>query len=129
MTGAIRAALDSALGETTLSRSDGAAVALARRYADDLDAAEVVNIQAVRWLREVAECLDPEQFDKGEALIRRMEQSIVLASLGPKFLTALTELGMTPKARAAVAGGRNDPVPADPLAEFRAERAARAGSA
>lgn len=49
----------------------------------------------------------------------------LLAALGPKLLACLTELLMTPKARAAVAKGGDDAPHTSPVDELRARRRQR----
>jgi hypothetical protein len=122
-------ALERSLVELDVDGLDQAVVALARRYAQDLDHAEVVSVAASKWLREVQECLEPQSWERAKALLARVEATVVLASLGPKLLASLTELGMTPRAREAVAGGRRNRPVDDPLGDYRRDRAARAGSA
>lgn len=82
---------------------DGAAVALAQRYAAAIDDAVAVAAALV----EVDHQVDPADVDTRKriaALAARVDVQAVLAELGPKLLTVLGELGMTPRARAAVAG-------------------------
>jgi hypothetical protein len=68
--------------------------------------------------------------DAAKALARQYASAIdddpdVLAKVGPQFLAVLVELGLTPKARAAVAGGQSAPTNSK-LDELRAQRAKRA---
>ncbi|PWW50258.1 terminase small subunit [Actinokineospora spheciospongiae] len=67
-------ALTAALEHVKVEPEDGSAVALARKYAAEID--------------------------EGNAA--------ALAKLGPLLLAALVELGMTPRARAAVVKGKGD---------------------
>ena len=85
----IAEALSDALASVEVTGADGAAVQLAKTYADAVDA--------------------------GEDLHR----------VGPLLLAVLVELGMTPKARAAVAKGGTSAQPASPLDELRERRRAR----
>lgn len=96
-------AVQQALRAVTLRPEDAAAQALALRYARDIDEAQLVAAQLTKVLREVA-ALDVDVHDRLLPLATRIEDTTVLASLGPKLLAALAELGMTPKARAAVIG-------------------------
>lgn len=124
----VRWALEAALRETRTAAADAAAVALARRYADDLDEAAVVSVAAGRWLREVEGWMDPQLYERVRALLDRVEQTAVLALLGPKLAAVLAELGMTPRARADVTrkgGVPGDPPTDNPLARYRAERERR----
>jgi hypothetical protein len=130
-------AVESALEKLMVMPQDVAAIALVRRYAADVDEAELVSVTADKLLREVQGYLDPGVYDRIKALFARIERTQVLATLGPKLLVAMTELGMTPKSRAdttfrgGVAGG-NGPDGAGPgqppqsaLARQRAARATR----
>lgn len=126
----VRWALERSLAASAgrLSDLDAATVALARRYADDLDEAAVVSVVAGRWLREHEHLLPGESRERLRALLARVEETTVLASLGPKLLAALAELAMSPRARADVVrrgGGGGDPPTDNPLARFRAERRRR----
>lgn len=128
----MRMALESALSAVTMSDADRATVALARRYADDIDESETVSVQAAKWLRSVESTMNPVTYDQAHALLARIEHTTVLATIGPKLLAVLTELGMSPRSRADVVrrgGAVNDPPKGNPLAEYRAERARRIGNA
>lgn len=108
-------ALESALAQLpaeSVQPRDRAAEALARRYARDIDDAHVISTTAAKVLRVLArENVDIEVYDRVAAIFDRIEQTAVLALLGPKLLLVLTELGMTPKSRADVThkgGARGD---------------------
>lgn len=105
---AIGAALEKALRGVQTRPEDAAAVELARRYAADLDEAAVVAATLAKTLRELLS-VSPDLHDRLLTLAVRIEDTAVLASLGPKLLAALEQLGMTPRARAAVAGRGGDP--------------------
>jgi hypothetical protein len=77
----MRNRVDQALGAVELRESDGAAVELARRYADEID----------QWERCSG---DPDYAGEDGLKI-----------YGPKLLQALDALGLTPKARSAVTKG------------------------
>lgn len=109
-------ALDEALQGLQLQPEDGATVALARRYATDLDESAVVAAALAKALRQLRREVDDELYDRFAALATRIEDTTVLGLLGPKLLAALTELGMTPRARAAVAGKGGAPNGADSAA-------------
>lgn len=109
----IAAALDDALHGLTIRPEDGATVALARRYAADLDDASVVAASLAKALRDLRGEVALELYDRFAALATRIEDTTVLGLLGPKLLAALMELGMTPRARAAVAGKGGGPDGAD----------------
>lgn len=120
-----RWALEAALAALPLLGQDGAAVALARRYADDMDEAAVVSTGAARLLEEAGDLLPEAAYERLRALAARVEQTTVLATLGPKYLAVLAELGMSPRARADVTrkgGVPGDPPADNPLARYRAER-------
>lgn len=126
-------ALESALGKLPADQvqdRDRAAEALARRYARDIDDAQVISTTAAKVLRALArENVDIEVYDRVSAIFDRIEQTAVLALLGPKLLLVLTELGMTPKSRADVThkggarGGRGNSGQSD-FAKLRAARMA-----
>lgn len=97
-------ALEEALQALEIRPEDGATVALVRRYAADLDEANVVAASLAKALRQLRREVDDELYDRLAALATRIEDTTVLGLLGPKLLAALTELGMTPRARAALAG-------------------------
>ena len=80
---------------------------------------------AGRWLREVESWMDVQLYERVHALLARVEQTAVLALIGPKLQNTLAELGMSPRARADVTrkgGAPGEPPRDDPLAQFRAER-------
>lgn len=123
----IRWALEQALGNLSDHPLDKAAVALARRYASDIDEAAVLAVPADKLARELRPFLSNPQYDRLIAQLGRIEETAVLALLGPKLVTVLAELGMTPRARADATGkggASNDP-PRNDVAEWRAERAKR----
>lgn len=96
-TASVLTALYAALRATETSGADGAAVALAKQYAAEIDDGGC------------GEC---------GSRFERMEK------LGPKLLAALEALSMTPRSRAALVKGGPD-VGASPLDELRQRRAAR----
>jgi hypothetical protein len=101
----LRNRVDEALQAVELQPSDVAAVALARRYADEID----------RWEQHSA---DPE-YEGGNGL----------KEYGPKLLQALDALGLTPKARRAATrpegGTGGGASKRNPLDEVRAQRERR----
>jgi hypothetical protein len=126
--GGVSGALESALAATAMRLPDGAAVALARRYACDIDEAPSLALDASVLLDDIAALPDVDRalVDRLRRTLARIEQTTVLALLGPKLGLILTELGMTPKARADVKGGSagaRSPE-GDELARLRAERRA-----
>ena len=108
-----------------LAGADTGAVELALTYAREYDASAVIHASLIKVMREV-EALDVDVYDRLLPLAVRVERITVLASLGPKLLTALESLGMTPRARAAVLRGvASDGDAPNPLVDLRARRAAR----
>lgn len=96
-------ALHIALRAAPPGDQDAAAVALAKRYAHELDHVETISLAANKALRKLAkEDIPDGLFEEFEALAARVEEVHVAALIGPKLLTALTELQMTPAARRAV---------------------------
>jgi len=90
------------------SDADAGAIALAKRYARELDDAAVISAAITKALRDLY-ALDVsgaiELHDRFLALAVRIEESAVAASIGPKLLAALESLGATPAARAKLRGG------------------------
>jgi hypothetical protein len=126
--GGVSGALERALTATAMRLPDGAAVALARRYACDIDDAPSLALDAGVLLEDLAAIpqVDRALVDRLRRTLARIEQTTVLALLGPKLGLILTELGMTPRARADVkggGGGASSPQ-GDELARIRAERRA-----
>jgi hypothetical protein len=124
--GGVAGALEKALAATSLRLPDGAAVALARRYACDIDEAPSLALDAAVLLEDLAAIsqVDRALVDRLRRTLARIEQTTVLSLLGPKLGLILAELGMTPKARADVKGGgagARSPE-GDELARLRAER-------
>lgn len=136
--------LEFAIASAPLTPRDIATVALARRYAIDIDQADVLSVQGAKLLRAVGSLaiLDPALYGALEAYFGRVERVSVLERLGPKLLAAMTDLGMSPRARNDVGRGvkKDDdggnvgriapepgdsaPVAGDDLARLRAERKA-----
>lgn len=127
----IRWALDSALAKLDQNPLDAAAVALARRYASDIDEAAALSTAGAALCRELKPYLDDRQHDRLVAQFARIEETAVLGLLGPKLVQVLAELGMTARARADVTGkgGEKREPPRNDLARFRAERNARINQA
>jgi len=136
--GPIAEALETALQSlTAIAPQDAALRALARRYACDIDEAAAVALDAQRVVEDLYRHrhgpVDPQVIDRLRRVITRIEQSTVLAQLGPKLNQALTDLGMTPRSRQAVGkpdpGGAGSPEtkkavkPTDELARIRNSRA------
>jgi hypothetical protein len=92
-------AVTSGLRTAPTDKADSGTIALVKRYA--------WMIEEAAEIAEAASLLEPEDNDTAElirGLTRRVEAMDVLSNLGPRLLAGLTELGMTPKARAAVVG-------------------------
>lgn len=110
----ILTALQTALRAQPAATQDAATVALAKRYALELDDADVISTAATKALRQLSKAdIEDDLFEKFEALAARIEKIHVAATIGPKFLAALEQLGLTPKARNAIlstpgGGGGND---------------------
>ena len=97
--GPIERALNDSLKDVKLLERDQATAALARSYAQLMDRAET----------------EGDGFDA----------FTLLRSLGPKYLAALKELGMTPHARGAKGGTASGSASVSALAKQRDELAAR----
>lgn len=108
---ALETALESLGG--SIAPQDAALRALARRYACDIDEAPSVALDAQRVVEDLYRHrqgpVDPQVIDRLRRVITRIEQSTVLSALGPKLNQALTDLGMTPKSRAAVGKPPTEP--------------------
>ena len=118
-------ALQTALKASPPPDCDAATVALAKRYALELDDSSVISTAAQKALRDLmqVEEIDDEVFEKFEALAARIEETHVAALIGPKFLAVLEQLNLTPKARNAVltpGGGGGGDGGATPLGHLRA---------
>lgn len=128
-TQSVLTALYESLRELEPGRLDAAAVALAKRYARELDDAAVVSASLTKALREL-EAVDVDLHDRFLTLATRIEESVVAASIGPKLLAALEQLQMTPRSRSTVVrgggsgdgGGKRSAL--DELRDRRASRAA-----
>lgn len=84
------------VGKLTLAPEDVALAALAVEYARTIDRAAAIAADAAKV--EVTE----ETADVLDALRKRVAAHAAVSDLGPKLLAALTALGATPRARAAV---------------------------
>lgn len=116
-------ALTASLRDVKILTRDGAAVALARRYAALIeDAAKTAaELDALR--------ADDEMTAAAIARLRaRVDAQQVISDLGPKLLSALAALGMSPAARAATKGGTASgagTTAGDALARLREQREQR----
>lgn len=132
-TPAVLPALNAALKEAKHDALDGATIALARRYAHELDDASVVARAVTRVIAKVAK-LDGGAVVAQEltVLASRIEEVHVAGLIGPKLLAALEELQLTPNARAGVIAGGGGGDAGDPakskLDELRSRRENRASS-
>lgn len=113
----ITRALTAALKAAGQDPTDGAAVALARRYAAHLDRAEQLAEELAGLRAE-----DDDQAKVLAALRARVDALTVAGDLGPKLLAALTALKLTPAARSAVVAGKEvtRDRPVNPVARLRA---------
>ena len=135
--GPIAEALETALEALpAVAAQDAALRALARRYACDIDEAPCVALDAQRVVEDLMRHrqgpVDPALLDRLRRVLTRIEQTTVLAALGPKLNVALNDLGMTPKARSAVgkppgppSGGSEQPKAVKPVDEFTRIRNSR----
>jgi hypothetical protein len=108
-----------------LRPADKAALELALAYARRIDAGADLEYRTGRLLDRVAD-LDAELAEDVDRLRAITSMASTTATFGPKLLTALDALALTPRARAAITKGVNGDKPAaDPIDELRARRAAR----
>jgi hypothetical protein len=103
-----------------LDARDSGTAKLALRYARDIDRAELVAAQLEKVLRQVAG-LDIDVYDRLLPLAVKIERTAVLATLGPKLLAALEQLGATPIVRS----GKGDGGGGKPAGQLQALRTAR----
>lgn len=108
-TPAVLTALHTALRARPPAAADAATVALAKRYALELDDSATISLSLAKTLRKVARVVDTEIYDELLALTVRIEEVHVAAVVGPKLLTALEQLQLTPKARTGVLQGGGTP--------------------
>src|ERR1044072_1646620 len=129
----IRQAIEDALPSVPTTPRDLATAALARRIADDIDEAGRGHGEAQSIIAALAAAgVDAPTIRRLTRVMARIERTAVLASLGPRLLSVLIELGMTPASRAGLVGRarragdgdeRRDPV--NDLDRIRQQRAAR----
>ena len=111
--GPIRRALLASLRAGTVDPRDGATVALAKRLATLLDEAAPRSAYAEHLLRleRVVARYDGADGDEVGRSLRRIVDALgqhsVASDLGPKYLAALTALGLTPAARGVTGGGKD----------------------
>lgn len=111
--GPVSAALETSLAALPPRPGDAATVALARRYAADIDNAEVVSLEATRVLERLDGGIDPVLFERLRGVVARIERTATLALLGPKYVAVLEQLGLSPKARTDGKGGSGGTPPVD----------------
>ncbi len=118
--GARELALAKALRAHPPQDGDGPIVALARDYARAMDAG--AHIMEVIGL-----ALDDPELEPLVKLLERLDGATTLQALGTGYRQALVELGLTPKARAALMKGQPTPATAkgSALDELRAQRERR----
>lgn len=130
-------ALTAALKDLTISKRDGAAVELAKRYAQLLDAPGV----PAKYRDPLAHLAAAVKYasangwdgDQAETALEKIQTALsdqtVASDLGPKYLAALTSLGMTPAGRGvrvpAAEGDKKPKGPTDELRDRRDERERR----
>jgi hypothetical protein len=120
-------ALASATRAAQPGPGDAATVALAKAYADLIDRAARLAVEADALLEAARAAGDDGLVLVASKLRAELDLRAAVSDLGPKLLAALGELRMTPKARAAVLAGGGAPAGADdPLARLLAGRRARA---
>ena len=127
-TPSVLTALNTALRAQPPANPDAATVALAKRYALELDDSAVISTSLAKVLRKLERSEDApaELYDEVLKLATRIEEVHVAAVVGPKLLATLAELQMTPKARAGVIqGGGAANAGKSALDELRARRANR----
>jgi hypothetical protein len=119
--------LEGALASVQALPQDAAAFAVARRYAAAIDEAGDLAAQADGLWRALPVDDAPARKQLA-ALEAKVSAQAVLGELGPKLVAVLVELGMTPRARAAVTakgGGSGDGAGRSKADELRERRAAR----
>lgn len=114
----LTAAVTTALRDSEHLPRDGAAVALARRYAALIERAE-----AIAGALDDLEFVDDDQARILAGLRAKVDAQAVAADLGPKLLAVLDKLGMTPGSRTGTTTGKAADDRPDPLADIRAWRA------
>lgn len=128
-TPSILTALNASLKAAPPAKADEAVVALAKRYALELDDSAAVSRQVLKSLEKLRkQDIDQELLYELSQLASRIEEVHVAGIIGPKFQSALAELGLTPAARKAVAaggGGNAGNKPSSKLDELRERRERR----
>lgn len=124
--GPVRRALLASLRAVTVDPRDGATVALAKRLASLIDESAPLSSYTEPLLtleRLVRAEGDAEQQRAFRRLRDALGQHSVASDLGPKYLAALTALGLTPAARGAKggAGGASGGSKLDELKRRRAQ--------
>lgn len=128
-TPSVLTALHTALRARPPADADAATVALAKRYAADLDDSHTITVALAKTLRRIDAAGMHDLYDELLPMAIRIEEAHVAATVGPKLLAALEQLQLTPKARTGVlqAGGAPDAGSGkSALDELRDRRAARA---
>lgn len=111
-------AVAASLSALDLPPEDEAAARLADTYARALDSAAGMEAQARKVLRDAAGG-DEDLMARVEALTQALAARTALVQLGPKLESVLTQLGATPKGRAAL-GKKKDPGPSNsPLSRLQ----------
>jgi len=129
--GPLARAVATAIAAGADDKRDVGAVALARRYAELIDAASPASKyrEPLAQLGRAVALLDVDDATPYERALTKITDALaahsVASDLGPKLLAALSALGLTPAARGDGKGGTAGEPAANPLDELRARRAAR----
>lgn len=127
----MREAVAAALaGRSMPDARDGAAAALALRYAELMDAPTPAGKyrRPLEVLARTVAGVPFEEDDPGEALqviAQALAEQTVASDLGPKLFNALGGLGLTTVSRGEQRGEGKKDAPANPLDELKAARARR----
>lgn len=109
-------ALASVLTEITLTAADGVLVALAQRYAEEIEHARDLRDESDRLMRRAIDDGADGLYEQIKRLRRRIELAETVTKIGPLLNKALEDLLATPAARAK--GG----IKASPTAAGRMEQ-------
>jgi len=135
--GPAQRALRASLKALDATPRDGAAVALARRYAALMDAAAVPASYAAAFARLERVAVGVAEQNALTKVRAALSAQSAASDLGPKLLAVLVQLGLTPAARGVKAGAplpdRDEPdapkAPEGTADDLRARRARRAAAA
>lgn len=123
----VRRTLDEVAKDSPTKELDEGLRKLAEHYAEMIDEARTVALDARHLIAEAEKDDGPEIAKRMlNALVKYSEGVSTLAELGPKLQAALESLGASPKARAAMTGKGGGTPNATPGRSTLAERRARA---